>query len=216
MRRGKRETERERQELNCSAHLKLHISDAYKLLQPVRIKYAMDNWWALDIKSVLVAHTACLCAHMCVCVCVCVCAYNWWGLDRDAGRPPEEIRATLPMSCRLRKKKKKTNHASCLAYCPLHLYLQHHCAWITTSLRNWTLGTKCKWTHTHRGTHCMHERKLPRTCTQLMDAPSSEIIIMITKACYVFSIKVTSARTQRGAERGRRAAGQRATSHYRG
>ena len=110
MRRGKRETERERQELNCSAHLKLHISDAYKLLQPVRIKYAMDNWWALDIKSVLVAHTACLCAHMCVCVC----AYNWWGLDRDAGRPPEEIRATLPMSCRLRKKKKLIMHPAWL------------------------------------------------------------------------------------------------------
>lgn len=42
MRQGKRKRERGR-ELNCAAHLKLHTNDAYKLLQPVRIKYAMDN-----------------------------------------------------------------------------------------------------------------------------------------------------------------------------
>lgn len=86
----------------------------------------------------------------------------------------------------------KTNHASCLASCPLHLYLQHHCAWITTPLINWTLGRKYTWTHTHRGTYCMHDRKLPRTSS------SSEIIIMITKACYVFSTEVTSPRTRGG------------------
>lgn len=89
--------------LRCSSQTP--ITDGYKLQQPVRIKYAMDNWWALDIKSVLVPHSLCVCVHVVlVCMRVCVCACNWWGLDRDTGRPPEEIRATLPRSCRLRKK----------------------------------------------------------------------------------------------------------------
>lgn len=148
----------------CSSQTQ--ITDGYKLQQPVRIKYGMDNWWALDIKSVLGAYTACvwvrvhvvfLCRHVCVCVC------NWWGLDRDTGRPPKEVRDTLPGSCRLWK---KYMHRSCQASYPLHLYLQNHDLRITPSLRNKLDGHVC--TATRMQTHCCMNIAFPNVLSPLM------------------------------------------------
>lgn len=95
----------------------------------------------------LSARACCVPVQACVCLCVSVC--NWWGLDRDTGRPPMEVRDTLPGSCRLRK---KYMHRSCQASYPLHLYLQNHYLRIIPSLRNKLDGHVC--TATRMQTHC--------------------------------------------------------------
>ena len=109
-------------------------------LQPVHIKYATGNWWALDIKSLLVPHN----------VCKCVC--NWWGLERDVGGPPEEITAEVlqAQGKKQNKTKQKPYHGSCPAYCPLHHYMQPNYAWICNFTPSFLLSSTHTETHIHK------------------------------------------------------------------
>lgn len=104
------------------------ITDGYKLQQPVHIKYAMDNWWALDMKSVLVPCDLCVCvrAHVVLVCNACVCVQHvingaWTGTLADYQMDSR----LLCLSCLVlqAQRENKNNIMNLAQQCLLHIYL---------------------------------------------------------------------------------------------